>query len=254
MARSKNIVPPDSTSDNQPTRSDADETGAGQGGLDFNPADFENEKPAPQAASNPSADGRKEQPAAEAAPDPFDPATYKVAQNLAAAAGVKKHLTELAVCTPNKAWWVRRHPSPEYAIAKAWVIELKDQGETYLVSMPLWPRLMGEATFKPKALYLATTMQGKLFLWPVRVPADDTKEPDRWMRAPLQAVGLAKDRWTRITWNDETRQHDVVTCDSDTEPEWPDVPFRTLLEIAFKDFVIKDRDHPVLRRLRGETR
>jgi hypothetical protein len=200
----------------------------------------------------PEATGPNPPPGGAKDPDPFDPATYKVAQTLAAAAGVKQHLTDLPVRTPDKSWWSRRHPDPEYALT-AWVIELKDEQETYLVLPHLWPHLMGEATFKPKTFYLATTMQGKLFLWGVRRPADDTKDPDRWMRAPLEAVRLAKDKWTRITWNEQTRQHDVVTCDSAVEPDWPDLPFRELLKLAFKNYVIDSLDHPVLRRLRGEV-
>jgi hypothetical protein len=211
---------------------------ADRGELSFDPAELE--QPTPGTAP--------------AACDPFDPATYRVRQSLAAAAGVQKHLTELAVCTPNKAWWVRRHPdSDEYAL-NAWVVELKEEQETYLVLPPLWPALLGEATFKPKTFYLAVNMQGKYFLWGVRRPADDTKEPDRWMRAPLEAVRLAKDKWTRITWNEVTRQHDVATCESIAEPEWPDRPFRELLKLAFKDYVINSLDHPVLRRLRGEAK
>jgi hypothetical protein len=37
------------------------------------------------------------------------------------------------------------------------------------------------------------------------------------------------------------------------EPEWPTVPFRELLRVAFKDRLIDRADHPVLRRLRGEA-
>jgi hypothetical protein len=197
-----------------------------------------------------------EQPTPDAAPaalDPFDPSTYRVRQTLAAAAGVQKVLAELAVCTPNKAWWVRRHPDPAYAL-DVWVVELKDDQETYLVLPPLWPSLIGEATFKPKTFYLAVTMQGKLFLWGVRRPADDTKEPNRWMRAPLEAIRLARDKWTRISWNEVTRQHDVATCESAAEPEWPDLPFRELLKLAFRNYVIDTLDHPVLRRLRGDVK
>jgi hypothetical protein len=191
-------------------------------------------------------------PGAEAL-DPFDPMTYRVSQTLAAAAGVKPHLTDLAVRMPDKAWWVRCHPDPEFSFA-TWVIELKDERETYLVIPRLWPSLMGEATFKPKTFTLTITMQGKLFLWGVRRPADDTKEPDRWMRAPLEAVRRAKKQWTRIAWNEATQQHDVLTCDSTAELEWPDLPMREILKLAFKGLVIDTPDHPVLRRLRGETR
>jgi hypothetical protein len=36
------------------------------------------------------------------------------------------------------------------------------------------------------------------------------------------------------------------------EPEWPDLTFEQILEIAFRDRFISDLNHPVLRRLRGE--
>jgi hypothetical protein len=185
--------------------------------------------------------------------DPFDPSTYKVAQDLSAAAGIQKYLTDIPVRTPEKSWWVRRHPDDSEYSQPAWTIELKEEREEYLVLPDLWRHLMGEATFKRKTFYFATTMQGKLFLWSVRRPADDTKEPDRWMRAPLEAVRLAKDKWTRNTWNEITKQHDVVTCESAVQPQWPDLPFREVIKLAFTDYVIKSMDHPVLKRLRGEN-
>jgi hypothetical protein len=37
------------------------------------------------------------------------------------------------------------------------------------------------------------------------------------------------------------------------DPEWPETPFPELLKIAFKDRFITDRNHPILRRLRGEV-
>ena len=37
------------------------------------------------------------------------------------------------------------------------------------------------------------------------------------------------------------------------EPIWPDVSFRELVEIAFRERLITTHDHPVLRRLRGEV-
>jgi hypothetical protein len=36
-------------------------------------------------------------------------------------------------------------------------------------------------------------------------------------------------------------------------PEWPELPFRQLLSIAFKGRFIDTLDHPVLRKLRGEV-
>ena len=34
-------------------------------------------------------------------------------------------------------------------------------------------------------------------------------------------------------------------------PEWPEMPFMNVLEIAFKGRVIGSHDHPVIKRLRG---
>src|SRR5262249_16398342 len=76
--------------------------------------------------------------AKEAAPDPFDPSTYRQAQSFAAAAGVKTFLTEMSVRSPEKSWWVRRHPDPTYVL-DTWLIQLKDENETYLVATPPWP-------------------------------------------------------------------------------------------------------------------
>jgi hypothetical protein len=36
------------------------------------------------------------------------------------------------------------------------------------------------------------------------------------------------------------------------EPEWPELGFRDLLKLAFRDRFIGAFDHPVLRKLRGE--
>src|SRR5262249_8382823 len=113
--------------------------------------------------------------------------------------------------------------------------------------------LMGEACFKPKSFHLAVNMQGRHFLWGVRRPVDDTKEPDRWMRTPLEAVRLAKDKWTRLFWDEQTKVHRLQTSESGQEPTWPEKSFRELLEIAFKGFVIESADHPVLAQLKGES-
>jgi hypothetical protein len=214
------------------------------GNTDFDPAAFE----APEAPDAPPSAAR--QPA-EQIIDPFDPATYKTAQTLAAAAGVKEVLTDLQVRAPEKSWWVRRHPEPDYVL-QTWVIDLKDKQEQYLVLPHLWPSLMGEPTFRPKTFYLAVNMQGKPFIWPVRRPADDTQEPDKWMRAPLEAARLAKNHWTRIFWSEERREHQVKTCEAADEPVWPCHPFRDLLAIAFKGYVIENAEHPVLLQLRGK--
>ena len=37
------------------------------------------------------------------------------------------------------------------------------------------------------------------------------------------------------------------------DPVWPDITFQEIIKIAFRDKLISDWDHPVLKRLRGEA-
>jgi hypothetical protein len=133
-----------------------------------------------------------------------------------------------------------------------WMIELKEDRETYLVQPDLHPELYGEKTFYRIAVNLAVTMQGKVFLYPHRLPSDGLKKVPAWMASHIKAVTLGKQAWTRIAWNDETKQHDVGTSPSQKIPVWPENSFKELLRIGFKDYVIDTLDHPVLRALRGE--
>src|SRR5262245_5601646 len=96
-------------------------------------------------------------------PNPFDPASLRLSQDFAASLGVKKALLTVPVRKPDKAWFVRVHPSEDYRLQTA-VLELKEERETYLVARPLWSELAGEATLSPRALYTAVNRQGVVFL------------------------------------------------------------------------------------------
>jgi hypothetical protein len=134
------------------------------------------------------------------------------------------------------------------------VIELRDERETYLIAKHLEASVPDDPAIKPKMFCLAVTMQGKPFLWPVRVPVDDTVQPDKWMVKPLEAIRMAKDQWVRIAWDERMRQHRIFTCDSTVEPEWPDLSPKQVMTLAFQNFLITTLDHPVLRRLGGEQK
>src|SRR5262249_17913122 len=129
----------------------------------------------------------------------------------------------------------------------------KEDRETYLVAPALWPALVAESTFSPRALFTAVSRQGVTFLWPVRLPGPDGKV-DEWSRSALEAANLARDGWVRVAANMRLGAYDVFRATGDLpEPEWPDVPLRELLRVAFRERFIDSPDHPVLRRLRGEV-
>ena len=192
------------------------------------------------------------QDAKNTGPDPFDPASLRLTQDLAASMGVKKAMLTVPVRKPDKAWFVRVHPSEEYSLQTA-VIELKDDRESYLIGRQLWPALTTETTFSPRALFTAINRQGVLFLWPVRLPGADGKL-DAWSQSALEAAKMAKAGWIRVSANMSLGAYDVFQASAElASPDWPDTPFRDLLSIAFKDRLISDLGHPVLRKLRGEV-
>jgi hypothetical protein len=185
-------------------------------------------------------------------PDPFDPKSLRLSQDFNASVGVRKALLSVPVRKPDKSWFVRVHPDIGYRIQTA-VIELKEDRETYLVAPALWPELTGETTFSPRALFTAVNRQGVLFLWPVRLPGADGKV-DEWSRTALECADLAAKGWVRVTANMVLGGYEVWQATASLpEPDWPELPFRDILRIAFKDRFIDTLDHPVLRRLRGEV-
>ncbi|MBL8793323.1 MAG: hypothetical protein JNM56_05425 [Planctomycetia bacterium] len=184
--------------------------------------------------------------------DPFDPASLRLSQDYASVVGVKKALLTVPVRKPAKEWWVRTHPDDNYQLSTA-VIDLKEEGETYLVAQPLWPALAAESTFSPRAFFLAVNRQQVVFFWPVRLPGSDGKLDD-WSRSAMQAAVMARKQWVRVTSNMSLGAYEVsystATWD---EPEWPTQSMTELLKTAFKDRHIDSFDHPILKRLRGEA-
>lgn len=182
--------------------------------------------------------------------DPFDPANMRLDQDFAATLGVKKALLTVPLRKPGKEWWVRVHPDAAYR-SETFVIELKEERETYLVTKPLWGELAGEATFSARLLVTAINRQGVPFIWPVRLPGHDGKL-DSWNQSALEAVDLATKRWVRVTANMDLGAYDVLYSDRVwPEPNWPDKTFRDLLATAFKGCVIDSLEHPVIKNLRG---
>jgi hypothetical protein len=61
-------------------------------------------------------------------------------------------------------------------------------------------------------------------------------------------------RWVRVAANLHNGCYDVCEATAKLpEPTWPEEDLRAFLHIAFKDRYVRDLDHPVLRRLRGEV-
>ena len=60
--------------------------------------------------------------------------------------------------------------------------------------------------------------------------------------------------WVRLTANMSLGAYEIFEAEGKiAEPEWPEYSFLDLLRIGFRDRIISSFDHPVLKRLRGES-
>jgi hypothetical protein len=204
-------------------------------GLDFDPEALE-------------AEASGDRPQAPTAPNPFDPARYRLDEGNLADLGITDETADVPVTRPKADWWVRVHPGEEYRQTMGF-IETKTDRELYLVDRDLWPRLKTEPLFHFRRLHLAVNTEGQHFIWPCRLPNSDGKI-ESWVEIPLRAVEHAKKTWTRFFWEATTRKNRIRTTDSDyAEVKWPNLSFAELLGIAFNGRIISDLEHPILCRL-----
>ena len=185
-----------------------------------------------------------------AAADPFDLAALRLDQSFVQAAGAQKLLLTVPVRKPNRQDFVRVHPGADYRENLA-VIELKDDREIYLLVPEVARNLPGE--FAMVTLYTAINRQGVVFLWPVKLPGADGKIM-AWHTSAAAAAELAVTRWVRVTANMSLGAYDTfVAVATIPDPEWPKYTFKELLRVAFKDRLVADLDHPLVKGLRGLT-
>ena len=184
--------------------------------------------------------------------DPFDPARLRLAQNYASTAGVRRVLNMVPVKPPQKEWWIRTHPSNDYWLETA-VIELKEDREIYLIDPALRDEVATEPMYSTRFLATSINRQGVLFLWGLKLPGPDGK-PNPWHESALDAANRARQGWIRVAANMSLGAYEVWDAPTlHSEPKWPDVTFSEILKVAFRDRMISEWNHPILRRLRGEA-
>ena len=180
----------------------------------------------------------------------FDLESLKVSQDFVKDSGVKKLLTTVPVRKPNRQDFVRVHPDSSYVL-DTMLLNLKEERETYLVAPSFWDEISQELTFT--RLALAANRQKVIFLWQLRLP-DSSGKTDAWSLSALEAFEEAKSRWVRVSANMSLGAYEIYEALGElSEPEWPDESMTEIVRIAFRNSFIDSYDHPVLRRLRGES-
>jgi hypothetical protein len=183
------------------------------------------------------------------APNPFDPAALRISGGFAADGGAEKLLLILHVQKPNKQSFVRVNPSPDLRIRIA-VLELREEGETYVVVPAVAEQIPSEVKFVE--LRLAVTQQGNAFLWPVPLPDGDNAD-NSWNVTARGAADAAETSWVRLKSNRGANCYDVIVAqNAAAEPVWPEKTMEELLKLAFGNGrLIDSLEHPVVQRLLG---
>ena len=192
----------------------------------------------------------KESNMTKGALDPFDPAALRLDQTFTDGAAVKKLLTTVPVKKPHRQDFIRVHPGADYRLGPVGIVELKEDREFYVVTPEIAPNLVGEMAFC--TIYTVINRQGVVQLWPVRLPGADGRH-STWHQSAAEAAELAMRAWIRITANMSLGAYETFEAAANIpDPIWPELSFRDLLKIAFRDRVVDRPDHPLILRLRGE--
>ena len=184
---------------------------------------------------------------AAASDDPYDLEQLRIDPSAMEGASVRKLLLTVPVRKPNKQEFIRVHPGQQYRETQAF-IELKEDREVFAVDLRAVPGLREECFFA--TLFTAINRAGVVFLWPVKVPADGEKVLE-WHSSAAMAAQHAMKAWTRVRANMSLGAYEVTeaTGANIPEPEWPEIPFKDIYRIAFRDKIIRSLDHPVVKRL-----
>jgi hypothetical protein len=197
---------------------------------------------------------KSEHPAVESeASDPFDLDSQRIDPEAGGLGSVRRIVTHIPVRKPGRQQFVRVHPETELPVE---LLTLKDEGESYLIAPELRGTLSGETTLV--TLQLTVTPQGVLSIWPVVIPGDP---PNAWHSSAVEAANYARESWIKLSSDRHLGAYRVLQAQGQLpEPVWPEelgeTPLQMMqaaLRIAFRDRMIDNWDHPVLKRLRGEA-
>lgn len=180
----------------------------------------------------------------------LDLSKLRLSQHFSEFAGANKIITNIPTRKPHRQEYVRVNPDPEFSFKTA-ILEMKIDQTLYIVDPSLWDEFQGEISHME--LFTTINRQKVLSLWPVKLP-DSQGRQNPWHKSAYDAAGMAMKKWIKIVANRSLGAYEVYQALGElSEPEWPDLTFSEILNIALGDRYINTLDHPVIRDLRGET-
>lgn len=194
------------------------------------------------------------------APSPAEPSSLQIEgfnldalrlpQNFGETLCVKRLITRVPVRKPSKTDFFRVRPGEDWRF-QTMILELKDDGETFLVAPAVWGVVPG--LLRPAMLHTAIDRRNNLFMIPVPLPGEDGRR-NSWHQSLAEVVSMAETNWVRIVANKAVGGYDMLVAEGNlADPDWPEVGFQELVKIAFRERLIQTPDHPVIMQLLGRS-
>jgi len=187
-------------------------------------------------------------------PNPFDLDSLRLPPAFEQSAGVRSVIDTVLVRKPHRQEWFSVHPSPSHR-GNFGLIKLKaERDEAYVVV----PALLGilDSELVRATIYTCMSRNNKeLFLWPVNlVDGSQGRRIEAIYSSQHECAAAAMERPIRMQWLGGFYQRSISDNPSVAAPEWPDVPFSRLMELAFRKTgaLVDSLDHPVVKMLRGQ--
>ncbi|MCB1129922.1 MAG: hypothetical protein KDN05_02260 [Verrucomicrobiae bacterium] len=158
---------------------------------------------------------------------------------------------------PSDKEFIRVTRDPE-AIKPFEILEVDDKTKyivtpTAMSAIDKLHEVEGKVMIKTKRviIYLAVNMDGVGFLWPITV----TESDNTWLESAHNCAAIAQNQWIRVVSNGPAKRYDYHPAKKHAEvkPKWPKETFIEMLNLAFKNKVIKSLDHPAIKELLDEA-
>jgi|WetSurMetagenome_2_1015567.scaffolds.fasta_scaffold08737_6 hypothetical protein len=174
------------------------------------------------------------------------------------AAVSKRVVLTVPVCKPNPQNFFRTLSGVDDEgkpyVKTVYAIVLKDDmsSTTYIVTPEIADTYPGE--IKQLTLYVCYNQKGAYFIVPVPQPEDgDYSKWNKWHETLTEVLKRGMEAWVRCVNNDSRTGKDYIEALKPLkEPKRRNITFNECMKIAFKDRVITDENHPLLKKLLGD--
>lgn len=162
----------------------------------------------------------------------------------------RRRPTVIPTDKPSDQQWWQIHPEIEYYCN---TLKWKEDRKNYIVMRQALGACAGYV--RPVKYYLGIYTSGSIFLFPIPVDSsDDTSSLGRsWHESAERAVIEGRNGWVKIIADKKIQGYQIYKPEGQLrDPEWPSMTKQEIFDLAFREQVIQNEDHPIVKSLRGQ--